>query len=85
MLILTFESYLLGVIISEDICEIFKGFLFLGSFLLCILSVESSYESLMRSLTSRITIDTFVRGASVRWASIHVSSICSLLILGSSV
>ena len=76
---------MLGVIISEDLCEIFTGFSFFRSFLSCILSIGSSYEILMRSLTSRITIDTFVKGVSVRWASIHVSFMCSLLILRSSV
>ena len=61
MLILTFERCLLGVFIIRDLCEILLGFSFLGSRLLCILSVES----LKRSFISWIVIDTLCEGVSV--------------------
>ena len=65
MLISTFKGCLLGVFIIGDLCEVLWGFSFLGSLLLCILSVESSGESLKRSFISWIIIDTICEGVSV--------------------
>ena len=57
VLISTFESYLISVFIIS--VRLLWGFSFLRSLWLCILRVESLCESLMRSLTSWISIDTF--------------------------
>ena len=45
--------------------EVLWGFSFLGLLLLCILSVESSGESLERSFISWIVLIPFVNGVSV--------------------
>ena len=66
---LTFKGCLLGVFIIGDLCEVsgrfYGDFHSLVHFFFCILSVESSGESLERSFISLIVVDTLCEGVSI--------------------